>query len=51
MKTPFGDWIYPPTDEEIEAVLDAYMRTLKRKQEAERTGGAKASESKPTRKK
>lgn len=47
MKTPFGDWIYPPTPEEIEAVLQAYMGALQRKREAEKTGEAKASESKP----
>lgn len=35
MKTPFGDWIYPPTQEEIEAVREGYRRALQRKREAE----------------
>lgn len=33
MKTPFGDWIYPPTQEEIQAVLEGYRRALQRKRE------------------
>lgn len=48
MKTPFGDWIYPPTQEELEAVRQGYLRALQRKREAEKGGEAKASESKPT---